>query len=56
MLVQAALGGAPNNVIGRFPGDSWLDAPTPNMGVFEVTPEQLERLIKMTEERCAEVS
>jgi len=51
VLVQATLGGAPNDVIGRFPGESWLDAPTPNMGVFEVTPEQIEQLIKMTQKQ-----
>lgn len=48
VLIQAAFGCAPL-VAHRFPLDSWLLAPTPDMRVFAATEPQMEKLIKMTE-------
>ena len=55
-LIQAAMGGAPNEVVMKFPLQSWIEGVTPDMGLIEVTSEQLEKLIKMTEEHCVESS
>jgi len=46
-IIQSALGGSP--VVKKvFPTDTWLEAPTPDMHLYEVNEEQLEQLIKMT--------
>lgn len=50
VLVAAALGGDPN-VANLFPSESWLLTPTPNMGVFDATPEQVAILVKRNQER-----
>ena len=47
-LIQAAMGGACNEITMRFPLESWIEGATPNMKVYEVNEEQLEKLIKMT--------
>ena len=54
-LVQAAMGGF-TNVSWLFPTDTWLTSNTPDMSVYEVTSDQLEKLVKMTEENCVKVS
>ncbi len=54
-ILQSALGGSPE-VKTLFPAETWLQAPTPDMNVYEVTPDQLEKLVKMTEERCVKSS
>jgi len=52
VLLQAAMGGT----IGvsefqlMFPSETWLLAPTKNMGVFKVTEDQLEVLAEMAKE------
>lgn len=45
-VVQGALGATiPNSELQRFDSETWLTSPTKDMGVYEVTPEQLEILI-----------
>jgi len=46
VLLQAAMG-ADSDLAHRFPSESWLVAPTPDMTVREVTEDQLEILIEM---------
>ncbi len=41
--LQGAAGASPG-IANEFPSETWLLAPTPNMGLFEVTDEQLEKL------------
>ena len=47
-LIQAAMGGAPNENTLRFPLESWVEGASPDMKVYQVNDEQLEQLIKMT--------
>jgi hypothetical protein len=49
VLIQAALGGD-IHLTSEFETKYWLLAPTPDMRVFEVTPEQMKKLIKITEQ------
>ena len=49
-IVQVALGGSPE-VKTEFPTDTWLEAPTKDMHLYEVNEEQLKKLVKMTMER-----
>lgn len=49
VLIQAALGGD-SRLASEFETKYWLLAPTDNMAVFEVTPEQMKKLIKITEQ------
>ena len=44
VILQAALGGD-RFLAHRFPTESWLLAPTPNLKVYEVTEEQVPLLI-----------
>lgn len=45
-LLQAAYGGTiPNSVFGiKFPSETWLTSPTPDMAAYDVTVEQLDQL------------
>lgn len=45
-IVQASFGCDPS-VSHHFETDTWLLTPTPNMGVFTATPDQLDKLIDM---------
>ena len=54
-VVHAAMG-VSTNVSWFFPTDTWLTSNTPDMSVYEVTSDQLEKLVKMTEENCVKVS
>lgn len=47
-LIAAAYG-ADYRLCHRFESRDWLQAPTPNMGLFRVTAEQLDQLVKITE-------
>ena len=47
-LIQAVMGGAPNEITLRFPLESWVKGGSPDMKVYQVNYEQLEQLIKMT--------
>ena len=44
VLVAAAMGGDPQ-VANEFDTRDWLLVPTPNMGVYDVTPDQLRQLV-----------
>ena len=43
-LIQSIMGGSPG-VLRDFPAESWLDVPTPGMGLYNVTAEQLTILV-----------
>lgn len=46
-LVQVGLGATiPNHDLVRFNPGTWLTAPTENMAIYDVTPEQLEILVE----------
>jgi len=47
VLVAAGLGGDPA-AAREFPTRLWLLAPTPDMRVYETTPEQLQMLVVKT--------
>jgi hypothetical protein len=47
-ILQAAYG-ADVSIARMFNSQDWLTNPTPDMGVYEVTKEQLELLIAKTE-------
>jgi len=44
VLVAAGLGGS-TEAAKRFPVETWLLAPTENMGVYWTTPEELDVLV-----------
>jgi len=46
VLLQAALGGD-IHVARRFPAESWLISPTPDMKLYSATDEQIELLVAM---------
>lgn len=48
-LLQAVLGGD-GGVANHFDSEDWLIAPTPGMHTYEVTPDQLKKLVKITKE------
>lgn len=48
VLLQAALGGE-QYVAYAFEPRHWLVSPTPDMAVYEATPEQLARLVELTD-------
>jgi hypothetical protein len=48
VLVAAAFG-ADTALCHRFPLDSWLLAPTPTMGAFHVTEDQMAYLVRLVE-------
>lgn len=48
VLLQAAMGGN-ERAANRFPSESWLLYPTPDMGRFKVTPGQLDYLVALAE-------
>jgi len=50
VLLQAALGGE-SSLAQRFPTESWLLSPTPDLQVYEATDEQIEMLVEKVEER-----
>ncbi len=50
VLIAAALG-ADSNLAHHFDTEDWLLAPTPDMGVYECTPDQLEQLVETTAAR-----
>jgi hypothetical protein len=45
-LLQAALG-AGTSIAQHFPVESWLLFPTPGLKVYELTDEQLPKLVEM---------
>lgn len=53
VLLQALGGTVSSEVMHRFPTNSWLLAPTPDMKVYEVNEKQLEILIEIAEEQDA---
>lgn len=42
-LLQAVMGGS-QGIAHGFDSDTWLLVPTPDMSVYEITPEQLKQL------------
>lgn len=48
VLLQVALG-CRSRIAHKFPVESWLIAPTPDLRVYEITDEQLSRLIARVE-------
>jgi hypothetical protein len=50
VLIAAAMG-ADSNLANHFDTEDWLLAPTPGMGVYECTQDQLEQLVEMTAAR-----
>jgi len=46
-LLAAALG-ADIALVHSFNADTWVTHPTPDMKVYEITPEQFSRLVDMT--------
>jgi hypothetical protein len=48
VLLQAAMG-ADVALAHRFNPDHWLLAPTPDLKVYEVTDQQMEQLLVITE-------
>ena len=46
-ILQAALGGSPE-IKTLFPTETWLQAPTEDMKVYEVSQEQLKQLVKIS--------
>lgn len=44
-IIQSALGGSPE-IKNLFPVETWLEAPTEDMKVYEVSEKQLEELIR----------
>ena len=51
VLLQATLG-CDYHLAHEFETQYWLLAPTDNLRVFELTKDQLKRLVKMTEARA----
>lgn len=51
ILLQADMGGTVSNFSELFPSNSWLVYPTPNMVVYEVTDEQLERIAQKVQNK-----
>lgn len=49
VLVQAAMGADPQTCH-PFDTEDWLLTPTPDMKVYPVTDEQLDKLVTMTEQ------
>jgi len=49
VLLQSTLGGTICNFSKLFPAESWLLAPTPNLKLYEVTQQQLDKLVVMSE-------
>lgn len=50
VILQAAMGGNVPDFTSRFPAETWLTSPTPDMGCFPVNEPQLYRLIEMATE------
>lgn len=50
VLLQAALGGDAHLVGRKFTHETWLLHPTDDLHVYEVTDDQLEKLVKITED------
>lgn len=48
VLLQAAMGADPE-AAKRFPADTWLIAPTPDLVVRNITDSQLDQLVGMVE-------
>jgi hypothetical protein len=48
VLVAAGMG-ADSSLAQHFNTQDWLLAPTPDMAVYECTPDQLAKLVKITE-------
>ena len=44
-ILQAVFGGDPH-LAGRFPSETWLMSITPDLKLYEITEDQLERLIE----------
>lgn len=51
VLVAAALGGDPH-AASLFPSETWLLTPTPDMSVYDTTPEQVAILVRRNRERA----
>jgi hypothetical protein len=48
VLIQAAMG-ATAGVASKFPTESWLLSPTPDMRVYPLTDDQLSKLVVIVE-------
>lgn len=48
VLLAAAMGGDPE-LAKRFSSEIWLLAPTPDLKVYEITPEQFDEVLARTE-------
>lgn len=53
VLLQAAFGCGYPNLANQFPSETWLVQPTEHMRVFEVTAEQVPKLVEMSKKVCA---
>jgi hypothetical protein len=53
VLLQAAYGAEPH-IAENFDPETWLLAPTPDMAMFDVNPNQLKQLIIMLEKALCE--
>ena len=49
VLLQASYG-CSSGLAHKFPLDSWLVAPTPDLKKYQVTEEQLEKLVAITKD------
>lgn len=49
VIIQAAMGGTVHDFAFKFPSETWLLSPTPDMRLYEVTEEQLKMLAQMSE-------
>lgn len=52
-VLMAAVFSANTHAPQKFDTRDWLLSPTPDMKVYETTPEQLTQLVKMTEQHRA---
>lgn len=52
VILQAVMGGDPY-VGNRFPSETWLLFPTPDMKVYEATDTQIDQLIEMSKKAVA---
>lgn len=48
-VILAAAAGTDREVVARF--NNWLTAPTPDMRIYRTTPEQLDRLVEISNAR-----
>jgi hypothetical protein len=46
VLLQAAMGGDPE-IAKRIPNEDWLINTTPDLRLYNITPEEVEQLVRM---------